>query len=139
MPHELTSTGGLRRPRAVAELVVTVRRDRSRVAGPPPQELERASLLIQHTPGRYRMHDLIRACARDHANCDLTSVDRHTALSRVIDFYVHTAHRAHLLLEPHDHYIALRPPVPGCRPQQLTNRTEALEWFTAEHYLRCGS
>ncbi|WP_158263015.1 tetratricopeptide repeat protein [Amycolatopsis sp. CA-128772] len=97
------------------------------------QELERASLLIQHTPGRYRMHDLIRACARDHADCDLTSVDRHAALSRVIDFYVHTAHRAHRLLEPHDHCIALRPPVPGCRPHQLTSHAEALEWFTAEY------
>lgn len=97
------------------------------------RELERASLLIQHAPGRYRMHDLIRACAREHAGRDLAPADRRVALTRVIDFYVHTAHRAHLLLEPHDHYISLPPPVPGSCPQRLANYAEALEWFTIEH------
>ncbi len=97
------------------------------------RDLEQASLLIRHTGNRYSMHDLTRACARDHAEHDLATQDRKSALDRVIGFYVHTAHHAHLVLEPHDHHVALNRPVPGCRPQPLTTHAEALTWFALDH------
>lgn len=96
------------------------------------RELERVSLVAEHAT-RYRMHDLVRDCARDHAGQDLAADDQDSALYRVIDFYTHTAHRGHLLLEPHDTYIALRPPAPGCSSLSLTSRRAAVEWFDTEH------
>jgi tetratricopeptide (TPR) repeat protein len=97
------------------------------------RDLEQASLLIQHAPERYRMHDLTRVCARSHADRDLTDAERRSALHRVVDFYLHTAHNAHLVLEPYDFYVGLHPPVPSCRPLRLTNHAKALAWFTNEH------
>jgi tetratricopeptide (TPR) repeat protein len=97
--------------------------------------LEQASLLIQHMRDRYRMHDLTRASARDHANRDLAPADQESALVRVVSFYVHTAHRARHLLEPHDIDIdiAVRSPDLACRPPQMISHAEALNWFTTEH------
>lgn len=96
------------------------------------RELERASLVAEHA-NRYRMHDLVRDCAREYASQDLAHVDQHRALDRVIDFYVHTAHRAHLLVEPHDIHIQLRPPAAGCSPLPLSGRNAAVQWFDTEH------
>jgi|tagenome__1003787_1003787.scaffolds.fasta_scaffold20965122_2 tetratricopeptide (TPR) repeat protein len=97
--------------------------------------LEQASLLIQHTRDRYRMHDLIRAFARDHADRDLARADRESALIRIVIFYVHAAHRARHLLEPHDIDIdiAVRSPDLACHSPQMISHAEALNWFTAEH------
>jgi len=97
--------------------------------------LEQASLLIQHTRDRYRMHDLTRASARDHADRDLAPADRESALVRVVSFYVRAAHRARRLLEPHDIDIdiAVRSPDLACRSPQMISHAEALNWFTAEH------
>ena len=92
------------------------------------QELENASLLQQHTPGRYRMHDLIRRYATDIAE-DV----RDEALRRVLDFYVHTAHAADRLLAPHRPLIHFDPPIPCVHPHPLPAGPAALAWFDAEH------
>ena len=51
------------------------------------------NLLIQYTPGRYRLHDLLRVHASGLAAQDEES---DTALDRLFDFYVHTAQAAEL-------------------------------------------
>ena len=60
--------------------------------------LEEASLLERRPDGRYAMHDLIRAYAATIAH-DLPDDVRETAVTRVMDFYLHTAFAADRLLE----------------------------------------
>ena len=91
--------------------------------------LEDASLIQQPVPGRYRMHDLIRLYAADQAHHDQSEDSRDTALRRLVDFYLHTAHAADRLLDPHRAPIELDPPVPGCHPHPLPDQVAALAWF----------
>jgi len=99
------------------------------------RRLENAHLLQEHVPGRYRMHDLIRLYAAECADKDQPDDVRAASLRRLADFYLHTAHAATLLLDPHQELlpIALTPPDPGVVPDRLADRDQALEWFAAEH------
>jgi DNA-binding SARP family transcriptional activator len=51
------------------------------------------NLLMQHTPGRYWMHDLLRLYARTLADRD-PAHSRDSALERLLNYYQHTAIRA---------------------------------------------
>ncbi|WP_433260444.1 AfsR/SARP family transcriptional regulator [Actinosynnema sp. CS-041913] len=95
--------------------------------------LEDMHLVRQHTPGRWRMHDLIHLYAVDRARHDLAEADRQAAQRRLVDFYLHTAHAADRLLNPHRDPIRLDEPVPDCRPHPLADQSAALEWISAEH------
>jgi hypothetical protein len=55
-------------------------------------------LLTEPAPGRYRMHDLIRAHTRALAGRLDTDGDREQATARLLDYYQHTAARADALL-----------------------------------------
>jgi DNA-binding SARP family transcriptional activator/tetratricopeptide (TPR) repeat protein len=79
------------------------------------RELESASLVHEHVPGRYRMHDLVRLYAAEQAGPD------RAALRRVTDFYTDTARAASRLQAPC-----------GGQPGR---EAEAMAWFAAEH--RC--
>ncbi|MFI7154734.1 BTAD domain-containing putative transcriptional regulator [Nonomuraea sp. NPDC050022] len=96
-------------------------------------ELTRAHLLIEHRPGRYTFHDLLRAYAAEQARTRDAQAARRAASHRVLDHYVHTAHTAMLLLYPHRHPITLSAPQDGVRPTVLTDPRQAMAWFTAEH------
>jgi tetratricopeptide (TPR) repeat protein/transcriptional regulator with XRE-family HTH domain len=93
--------------------------------------LERVSLLRQHTPGRYRMHDLVTLFAVDRAEL-LGSELRDAALRRLIDFYLHTTSRAELARDPHRPSIELGPPAAGCRPLPLADSAATNTWFDTE-------
>ncbi len=97
------------------------------------RKLEQMSLVVEYAHERYRMHDLVRTFATDRVDRDIAAGDRALALARVIEFYAHTAHGAHRLLEPHDIFLALGRPLPGCLPLEFGGHAEALAWFTAEH------
>jgi tetratricopeptide (TPR) repeat protein len=97
------------------------------------RELEHASLVQQHVPGRYRMHDLIRLYATDTAHHDLTEEVRNAALRRVLDFYIHTVHAASSLLRTHRTPIRLDPPALGVLPQPLPDVPAALAWLDIEY------
>ncbi|HEX5116502.1 MAG TPA: BTAD domain-containing putative transcriptional regulator [Pseudonocardiaceae bacterium] len=97
------------------------------------RELEHASLIQQHAPDRYRMHDLIRRCAADTAHRELTEEDREAALRRVLAFYVHTAYTADRHLHPHRPPIQLDDAPPGVHPLSLPDAPAALTWFDTEH------
>ncbi|HEX4224756.1 MAG TPA: BTAD domain-containing putative transcriptional regulator [Pseudonocardiaceae bacterium] len=94
--------------------------------------LERASLIHQHTPNRYRMHDLIRLYAQEQA-ANLPVEVRTCALLRLVDFYLHTAYAADRLLDPMRVDIDIDAPTPGCEPLRLTSIAAAMAWFDAEH------
>ena len=95
-------------------------------------ELTGASLLVEHTPGRYSFHDLLRAYASDLAHRIDPDQHRHTAMQRMLDHYLHTADTAARLLNSTVDPIMLTAPAPGVTPQHLSDHQQALGWFTAE-------
>jgi hypothetical protein len=95
------------------------------------QELERASLVQQHVPGRYRMHDLIHLYATDIAHHRISDKERDSALRRVLDFYTHTAYTADRLLNPHRQPIQRDSPAPGVHSQPILDA--AMDYVYAAH------
>jgi DNA-binding SARP family transcriptional activator/Flp pilus assembly protein TadD len=110
------------------------------LAGLPPErvrpllaELARAQLLVEHAPGRYGSHDLLRAYAAELARRTDPEPGRRGAERRLLDHYLHTADRADRLLHPAREPVPLDPPAPGVVPESPTDHDAALAWFTAEH------
>jgi DNA-binding SARP family transcriptional activator len=85
----------------------------------PPQarrllrELTRGCLLTEHTPGRYTQHDLLRAYATEQTHTTDTHTHTHQATARILDHYLHTAHKAALLLYPAKKLATPPPPSSG--------------------------
>ncbi|TQM06452.1 tetratricopeptide repeat protein [Pseudonocardia kunmingensis] len=110
------------------------------VAGLPVQrtrtllaELCRAHLLIEHRPGRYTSHDLLRAYAAELAHDHDGSTDIRSASHRAVDHDLHTAHAAARLLNPDREPICLARPQPGVVVGDLADHAQAMTWFTDEH------
>jgi DNA-binding SARP family transcriptional activator len=61
------------------------------------EDLVDHNLLLAHAPGRYRLHDLIRAHARTLAERDPAD-ERAATLDRLLNYYAHTAHAASIPL-----------------------------------------
>ncbi|MBW4720318.1 tetratricopeptide repeat protein [Saccharothrix sp. SC076] len=95
--------------------------------------LEDHSLLLRHPHGRYAMHDLVRAYAATTAHDHLTEPVRRAALERVVDHYLHTAHTADHLLDPHRAPIRLDPPAADAHPRPLADQQAALAWLDTHH------
>jgi len=111
----------------------------SLTATDPPQatrqlrELTRGCLLTEHTPGRYTLHDLLRAYATEQTHTTDNHQTRHQTTKRILDHYLHTAHTAAQLMQPHRGLPTLGPVRRGVTPERLTNHQQALAWFEAEH------
>ena len=58
--------------------------------------------------------------------------DRRAALDRLLDFYLHTAHSAHVLLRPHERPAGLTPSKPGVALSALSDYGQAMNWFSLE-------
>ncbi|MFI6558990.1 AfsR/SARP family transcriptional regulator [Streptomyces sp. NPDC050534] len=96
------------------------------------RELTAAHLLIEHVPGRYTCHDLLRAYAVElTAEHDTTAAVR-AATRRVLDHYLHTAYAADALLTRRHHPMRLAPAEPGALPRQLGDYDAALAWLITE-------
>ncbi|MEU5369168.1 BTAD domain-containing putative transcriptional regulator [Streptomyces sp. NPDC005951] len=89
------------------------------------------SLVESAAPGRYRYHDLVRLYARACAERDERAVERESALSRLLDFYLATAAGVYALERPGDRLVdhLARVDRPGLVFQQ---RGPALDWIHAE-------
>ncbi|WP_162907235.1 ATP-binding protein [Allorhizocola rhizosphaerae] len=91
------------------------------------EELARAHLVNEHAPGRYTLHDLLRAFARER----VSTSEREEASRRLREHYSHTAYAAALLMYPHRDPIGFGPVPDGVEP--LADRDEARAWFEREH------
>jgi tetratricopeptide (TPR) repeat protein len=96
-------------------------------------ELARAHLITERSPGRYVCHDLLRAYAAELATTRDSPEDRRAGTQRVVEHYLHTAHAAARLLNPHRDQVTLPPPSPGVAPEHLAGEAGALDWFIVEH------
>jgi DNA-binding SARP family transcriptional activator/tetratricopeptide (TPR) repeat protein len=100
--------------------------------------LTRASLLTEHTPGRYRAHDLLRAYATELTH-DLDADDeRHHALHRLLEHYLHSAEAAARRLNPNREANA-GAPATGAIVEHFADHDQAMAWFTAEHRALVGA
>ncbi|MDA0644143.1 AfsR/SARP family transcriptional regulator [Nonomuraea ferruginea] len=111
---------------AVASLTaLTVTRTRALL-----RELVNAHLLDEPVPDRYRAHDLVLLYAAELSG----RLDAGGAgLRRLLDHYLHTAHRADRALSPHREPLTLPPPRPGVVVADIADHRAARAWFGAEY------
>jgi DNA-binding SARP family transcriptional activator/tetratricopeptide (TPR) repeat protein/DNA-binding XRE family transcriptional regulator len=95
--------------------------------------LTRTNLLSEHLPGRFVLHDLLRAYAADLGNAIDDDRARHDALHRLLGHYTHTARAAAYLLSPIRETVPIESPQPGVTPEPLADDQQALRWFESEH------
>src|SRR5438552_14523177 len=71
-------------------------------------------------PGWHHMHDLVRLYAAELGRAASAEVDADPAVARLLDHYLHTAHRAALLLSPFREPLALPPEIgrASCRERR---------------------
>ncbi|MCC9308328.1 helix-turn-helix domain-containing protein [Kitasatospora sp. RB6PN24] len=96
------------------------------------EQLVDASLLGTVAPDRYRMHDLLRACAREYARRDLAPADQLAASRRVIRWYAHTAEHALALIRSRPTHVPLEPEPPLGLVSGLADSEQAVAWCSAE-------
>jgi len=90
-------------------------------------ELVRAGLVHEPVPGRFTVHDLLRAYADELAS----QAERHAGLQRVLDYYLHTAYAAIGIGYPAARLITIAGP--GTGPARLPGPDQALAWLQEEH------
>jgi tetratricopeptide (TPR) repeat protein/transcriptional regulator with XRE-family HTH domain len=100
-------------------------------ARPMLADLTRANLLIEHTPGRYTFHDLLRTYATELADA-YDAEERAAARGRILDHYLHTAHAAARHIAAHRNEVTPEPPRCGVAPEPISNHQRAMAWFGAE-------
>ncbi|WP_426512326.1 tetratricopeptide repeat protein [Dactylosporangium sp. McL0621] len=95
--------------------------------------LRHANLLAEPVPGRYALHDLLRAYATGLAQTEDPPGDRRAAVHRVLDHHLHTAHAAALAIDPGRRPLNPPEPVAGLTVPRLGDPSRALAWFEANH------
>ena len=93
--------------------------------------LSRAHLIQATGAGRYGMHDLLRAYAREAAGGQDSEQDRRAALTRVLDHYLHAAAAAMDALVPAERHRRPVIPVPAS-PVPPVAGPAARPWLDAE-------
>ena len=95
------------------------------------RELGNAHLLEELEPGRYQFHDLLRVYAMDRVAAEEDTAE--AAVTRMLDFYLHSAFAADRQLYPHREPIAPAAPDAQVEPRRFTGYDEAMAWLTAEY------
>ncbi|WP_446039086.1 AfsR/SARP family transcriptional regulator [Streptomyces sp. SID1121] len=95
-------------------------------------ELSRAQMISEPHPGRFTLHDLLRAYALELSEDEDSGAECAAALGRLFDHYRHSAYSAHLQLRPHN--PAPPPPAPrgGTQPETPHDLDTARAWFDTE-------
>ena len=104
--------------------------------GPRPAlaELRRAHLLAEHLARPVRLpRPAARVRRRAGAARSTTRPSARAARRRLLDHYLHTAHAATALLDPHQDPITLARPARRGHAAPAADPAAALAWFTAEH------
>ncbi|MDR7279082.1 AfsR/SARP family transcriptional regulator [Catenuloplanes atrovinosus] len=95
------------------------------------RELTTAHLAVEHAPGRFALHDLLRAYAvelgRDRAT------DAAPALRRLIDHYLHSAYAAVRMFTPRLARVELPEPAPDTVVERPADSTAAYRWCDLEY------
>ncbi|MFF4243441.1 BTAD domain-containing putative transcriptional regulator [Streptomyces sp. NPDC001822] len=98
-------------------------------------ELADHHLLVEHVPGRYTCHELLRAFADDLSSTLDASSTRSETRARMFEHYVYSADAATALIAPHRRTLILPPPRPGVHPQEFQGCADAAAWVSAQRHL----
>jgi tetratricopeptide (TPR) repeat protein len=113
---------------AAAALAGTTAAQARRMLG----RLQRASLLQESGPGRYGMHDLLRAYAREQAAARDTGGRSGHALTRLFDYYRSTAAAAMDMLFPAEAHLRPRIPRSAAALPEMPGEPDAGAWLNTE-------
>lgn len=91
-----------------------------------------AFLVESPRPGRYQLHDLLRAYALDQARTADPGPDRAAALDRILRWYITAASAASAELSPGDQFPVDAVPPEGPEPPRFAGAAAAFDWFDAE-------
>lgn len=91
------------------------------------RELERASLAVEHLPGRWQVHDLVRLHASQHPT------EFALPMERLINHYLHTALSGDHCLDRNRERPETSSPVTGSNPVIFDDYATAMAWFEAEY------
>ncbi|MEU4242512.1 helix-turn-helix domain-containing protein [Actinoplanes sp. NPDC026619] len=92
-------------------------------------ELTDASLISEHHPFRYALHDLVKEYATELAGPG----ERDEARHRLTEHYLRTGRTAAMLLDPQRQPLELEPNGGDVFPEPIADVAAALAWFAAEH------
>jgi DNA-binding SARP family transcriptional activator/Tfp pilus assembly protein PilF len=100
----------------------------------PLAELTGASLLTEHTPGRYTLHDLLSTYAADLSVRSGPDGEHRAAVGRMLDHYVHSGYAACRRVDPHRRppVLPLGPAAPGAIWAEPAGHDQAMAWLGAE-------
>ncbi len=93
-------------------------------------ELVNANLAVEHLGERFSTHDLLRVYASERSRQE---PEPDAAMRRMLDHYLHSAHRAVILFQPRRTPLRLDAPDPAATVTTFADRGEALSWLTTEH------
>ncbi len=94
--------------------------------------LARAHLISLAAPGRYGMHDLLRAYARELSATVDGAQEQHAALTRLFDHYLHTTAAAMDILFSAERHRRPRIPRPDTPVRPLPDPAAARQWLDGE-------
>jgi DNA-binding SARP family transcriptional activator/tetratricopeptide (TPR) repeat protein len=112
------------------------------LAGIPPPRARRAlgelaedHLIAELAPGRFALHDLLRAYAAEQAYESGSDTAPGEAIGRMLGYYVATGYTAALLVNPAREVLGLGlPAIPaGVSTDAPADSAQALAWYAAEH------
>jgi tetratricopeptide (TPR) repeat protein len=92
-----------------------------------------ASLQQTPQPGRYRIHDLLRACAAERAEAEDSAAERDAARERLLNWYLHTAANAAYAMNPRRRHPPLDRTTHVGQPLEFSAYDHALAWLDLEH------
>ncbi|WP_428966170.1 ATP-binding protein [Micromonospora fluostatini] len=92
-----------------------------------------ANLVAEQRPGRFVLHDLLRAYAAEQVAGRDPDQGRRAALGRLLDHYLHTAYAAAALLYDQRDPLDLAAVRAGVVVTGLADRAEAWRWLVREH------
>jgi tetratricopeptide (TPR) repeat protein len=91
-----------------------------------------SNLAEEYTPGRFRLHDLLRLFAHERALAEDTDDQRATAVIGLVDWYLHSACTARVTLDPHLPPLEPPPAQLAMPAQGFADERAALAWCELE-------
>jgi tetratricopeptide (TPR) repeat protein len=98
-------------------------------------ELARAYLVVEHRPGRFTFHDLLRAYAAEQARMHEGVDGMEEAVRRLLDYYLRAMHAGELLVYPARLKVELPEPVPGSLAENFSIQEQALAFCRTERHV----
>jgi tetratricopeptide (TPR) repeat protein len=97
-------------------------------------ELVRAYLVVEHQPGRFTFHDLLRAYAAEQARMQESADGLKEAVRRLLDYYLRAMHAGEQLVFRLAK-VELPQPVPGSLAESFSTYEQALAFCRTERHV----